>query len=159
VSRNTVHADIEGRRLQGALHQAESLCQARGVRLTLQRRQVLEILCRSPRPMGAYDILDELQQQIPGARPTTIYRALAFLQRQGLIHRIESLNAFLGCLHPEHPHAYQFLICRRCGLVQELEDEGVERSLGRVAEATGFEPDSRVVEVIGRCASCTGKGR
>jgi len=158
MSREPAHADI-GARLQGVLHQAESLCRVRGVRLTLQRRQVLEILCRSPRPMGAYDILDQLLQRIPGARPTTVYRALAFLQQQGLIHRIESLNAFLGCLHPEHPHAGQFLICRRCGLVQEMEDEGVERSLGRVAEASGFEPDSRVVEVIGCCASCTGKGR
>jgi len=159
VSRNPVHTSIGGRRLQGALHQAESLCQARGVRLTLHRRQVLEILCRSPRPMGAYDILDELLQQIPGARPTTVYRALAFLQQQGLIHRIESLNAFLGCLHPEHPHAGQFLICRRCGLVQDLENEEVEHCLERAAEASGFELDSRVVEVIGCCASCTGKGR
>lgn len=145
-------------RMQEVLHQAERLCHARGARLTLQRRRVLEILCRSARPLGAYEILDELLREAPGARPTTVYRALAFLQEQGLIHRIESLNAFLGCLHPEHPHLGQFLICRRCGRVQELEDAGVERDLGRMARASGFQPDLRVVELLGCCADCAEGG-
>ncbi len=140
--------------LEESLVRAERLCHRRGARLTLQRRRVLEILCRSDRPLGAYEILDRLQRQVPGARPPTVYRALTFLQEQGLVHRIESLNAFLGCLHPEHPHLGQFLICRRCGRVEELEDAGVERDLGRLARAWGFRPDARVVELLGRCADC-----
>ena len=159
MSAGRTRTGIAGSPCHGALHRAESLCRERGVRLTLQRRQVLEILCRDPRPMGAYEILDRLLQRIPGARPTTVYRALGFLQQQGLIHRIESLNAFLGCPHPEHPHNGQFLICRRCGWVQELEDEAVEHSLRRAARASGFEPDSRVVELIGCCAGCADRDR
>ena len=52
-----------------------------------------------------------------------MYRALQFLQSQGLVHRLESLNAYVGCVHPEHPHASQFLICRDCGQVEELAHE------------------------------------
>ncbi|HEB96291.1 MAG TPA: transcriptional repressor [Sedimenticola thiotaurini] len=152
-------SSIDQAACDAALVRAEQLCRSRGARLTVQRRRVLEILCRSRRPLGAYEILDRLQQDTAGARPTTVYRALAFLQEQGLVHRIESLNAFLGCLHPEHPHLGQFLICRRCGRVQELEDAGVERDLGRMARASGFQPDLRVVELLGRCSDCTGGRR
>ena len=137
------------------LQQADRLCRERGVRLTRQRRQVLGILCSRLRSMGAYEILEQLAEMMPGAKPATVYRALRFLQQQGLVHRLESLNAFVGCVHPEHPHAGQFLICRDCGQVEELEDESVERDLGRAVRALGFRADSRVIEVTGCCARCT----
>lgn len=104
--------------------------------------------------MGAYEVLDELGKELPGARPPTVYRALAFLQEQGLVHRLESISAYVGCLHPDHHHAVQFLICRDCGAVQELTDAEVEHTLGRIAGRCRFEADSMVVEVTGRCAGC-----
>jgi Fur family zinc uptake transcriptional regulator len=137
------------------LEAAERICRERGVRLTEQRRRVLEILCSSHRPMGAYDILAELGEEMPGAKPPTVYRALEFLQAQGLVHRLESLNAFVGCTHPEHPHASQFLICRDCGEVEELESKSLGQTLDQALERSGFEADSRVIEVTGRCARCT----
>jgi len=136
------------------LRHAESLCRERGLRLTPRRRQVLQIVCNSPKPLGAYEILATLQAEQPGAAPPTVYRALEFLLAQGLIHRLETLHAFVGCEHPEHPHAGQFLICTRCGDVTELEDSQVASSLGRAAAASGFRPRHRVVEVTGTCAHC-----
>lgn len=140
------------------LRRADQICRERGARLTLQRRRVLEILCAGLQPMGAYEILERLAGSIPGARPATVYRALQFLQSQGLVHRLESLNAYVGCVHPHHPHASQFLICRDCGQVEELADPAVEQILGRAVRALGFRADSKVIEVTGCCARCAVSG-
>jgi Fur family zinc uptake transcriptional regulator len=107
--------------------------------------------------MGAYDILDLLKVQLPSAKPPTVYRALDFLLEQGLVHRLESLNAYVGCIHPEHPHASQFLICRDCGEVRELESRNVDRTLDSELKACGFKAESQVIEVTGRCLRCVGQ--
>ncbi len=138
---------------------AEQLCRERGVRLTEQRRRVLGLVCRADRPQGAYDILAAIQREQPRAAPPTVYRALDFLLEQGLIHRLETLHAFIGCNHPDHPHASQFLICNECGEVTELEDEAIADSLGEAAAASGFKPARRVVEVTGTCADCRTTGK
>jgi Fur family zinc uptake transcriptional regulator len=137
--------------LTALLARAADLCAERGARLTPRRRRVLEIICRSDRPLGAYQVLDQLGAK---AAPPTVYRALDFLLDQGLIHKLETLHAFVGCTHPEHPHASQFLICADCGDVTELEDPGVDGSLRTIARETGFRARRPVVEVIGTCADC-----
>ena len=141
--------------LNRSICMAEAICAAKGSRLTIQRRRILEILCFQSRPMGAYEILDQMREQVKGVKPPTVYRALEFLQSMGLVHRLESLKAFVGCVNPDHPHAGQFLICRNCGRVEEMEDAGVERRLGEAVSATGFLADSRVIEVTGCCADCS----
>lgn len=138
--------------LEQALGQAEALCRTRKVRLTEQRRRILRMVWQSDRPLGAYDILAAIQAEQPKAAPPTVYRALDFLLEQGLIHKLETLHAYIGCPHPEHPHAGQFLICKQCGEVTELEDREIARSLGAAAEASGFSLDRRVVELSGTCA-------
>ncbi len=142
--------------LQRALTRAEALCTKRGVRFTAQRRRVLELVCRAQRPIGAYEILDQLREGATAA-PPTVYRALDFLLEQGLVHKLETLHAFIGCTHPEHPHASQFLICADCGQVKELENEAIAGSLRSLEQETGFKPQRPVVEVIGTCARCTRK--
>jgi Fur family zinc uptake transcriptional regulator len=137
------------------LQQAEQICQERGVRFTAQRRQVLEIVCAARRPLGAYEILDAMRKSSGRTAPPTVYRALEFLKAQGLIHKLESLHAFVGCNHPDHPHASQFLICSECGGIDELEDEQVSQSLRRASRASGFTPQRRIVELIGTCESCS----
>lgn len=140
-----------------ALRQAEHLCRERGVRLTPQRRAVLELVCASPRPLSAYEILDRMGDGARIPAPPTVYRALDFLLRQGLVHKLASLHAFIGCAHPEHPHASQFLICAACGEVDELEDEPLMRHLTAAAQAVGFLPEQPVVELLGTCAQCRRK--
>ena len=144
--------------LDEVLRRAEGLCRRRGVRFTSQRRQVLEIVCAADRPMGAYEILDAMRDAVPGAAPATVYRALDFLLVQGLVHKLETLHAFVGCTHPEHPHFSQFLICSECGNIDELEDEHIARSLREAADSTGFRPKRRIVEVIGTCDRCSRDG-
>jgi Fur family transcriptional regulator, zinc uptake regulator len=141
------------------LDRAQALCQGRGVRLTDQRRRVLAILCGAGRPIGAYEIMDAMREGARAVAPPTVYRALDFLLGQGLIHKLESLHAFVGCDHPGEPHSSQFLICAACGGVTELDDAGVDSSLCSVAQGSGFETQRRVVEVIGTCAGCVGKDR
>jgi Fur family zinc uptake transcriptional regulator len=136
------------------VQQAERLCLDRGVRLTEQRRRVLELICLADKPQGAYDILAAIQRQQPRAAPPTVYRALDFLLEQGFIHKLETLHAFVGCNHPDHPHASQFLICDECGDVTELDDNAIADSLIEAAEASGFKPSRRVVELTGTCAGC-----
>jgi len=142
--------------LQQKLQQAQACCVEQGGRLTLQRRQVLSVLLDSDRPMGAYQILDALRDQHPTIAPPTVYRALDFLQQHGLIHKLETLHAYISCSHPDHAHHSQFLICTGCGDVLELEDAQVVHSLDHAATASGFKPNQDVVEVTGYCAQCSG---
>lgn len=137
-----------------ALHHAESLCKERGARLTDIRRQVFELVWQSHAPVGAYDVLEGLNQRERKAQPPTVYRALEFLMDQGLIHRIESLNAYIGCAQPGDAHTGQFLICRDCGATAELIDSAIDAAIGRGAEAAGFAIEHPTVELEGVCARC-----
>jgi Fur family zinc uptake transcriptional regulator len=141
-----------------ALAQAESLCAARGARLTALRRRVLELVWASHRPRGAYDILEELGDQ-PGAggrraAPLTVYRALEFLVGQGLVHRIESLNRYVGCAEPGASHSGQFLVCDGCGVAFELNDAGITTAISDCAGIRGFRVLRPTVEVHGLCPAC-----
>jgi len=140
--------------LTAFLHYAQELCAERGMRLTPQRAEVLAIIATADRPLGAYDILQLLQQAHPGAAPPTVYRALDFLQQQGLIHRLASLQAYLVCDHPHHNHQGQFLICSDCGKVKEMEDASIQHSLDRAASQADFQMNSEIVEIVGRCGHC-----
>jgi Fur family transcriptional regulator, zinc uptake regulator len=146
-----------GRCSADAMAHAEALCAARGQRLTPLRRQVLETLAGSHRTLGAYEIMDRMATQGPRPAPITVYRALDFLLENGLVHRIESRNAFLACIG-EHESAGAattvFLICERCGAVGEASSAAVAETLQAAARAAGFSPKARVIEVTGICAHC-----
>jgi Fur family zinc uptake transcriptional regulator len=138
-----------------ALVSAEAICAAQGERLTALRRQVLALVWRDHHPVGAYDLLAAMQAEAGRkVAPPTVYRALDFLRQMGLVHRVESLNAYVGCRAPGRPHDVQFMICRRCRTAVELDDRGVVASLDAAAAASGFAIEQRVVEVSGLCARC-----
>lgn len=138
-----------------ALAAAEGLCQRQGARLTALRKRVLELVWASHRPLGAYDILAVLSEEDGRkAAPPTVYRALDFLLEQGLVHRIASLNAFIGCNHPGEAHQGHFLICRQCHTAIELEQGGIDTAIRASAQALGFAVEGQTVEVVGLCAQC-----
>lgn len=137
-----------------ALARVERVCAARGLRLTELRRRVLELVWASHMPMKAYDLLEKLQLERATAAPPTVYRALDFLVQEGFVHRIESLNAFIGCDIPERDHQGQFLICDNCGEAAELSDPDIEAALQDTAQTLGFRVDVSLVELKGRCARC-----
>jgi len=142
--------------LSARLQRAAESCARQGVRLTELRAAVLRLILQAHEPVGAYALLDRLRESHGNAKPPTVYRALDFLLAQGLIHRVERLNAFVGCMEEgAHAHPAQFLICGECGQVRELEDEVVEASIGSAARAAGFTPRRVTVEIEGVCARCT----
>lgn len=139
------------------LARAEAACAQRGARLTEIRRRVLELILAAGEPIGAYALLDRLRDRSGQGKPPTVYRALDFLLAQGLIHRVERLNAFVGC-HEEadHPHPVQFFICVECGSVAEFEDAAIGEAVAAVAARSGFVARRSTVEVEGVCAECVG---
>src|SRR5262245_32626046 len=102
-----------------AMAVAEALCAERGQRLTPIRRKVLAALLGSHKPLGAYEIIDRLAPKGPRPAPITAYRALEFLRENGFVHRIESRNAFIACVHNHADRALLvFLLCQPCGAVR-----------------------------------------
>ncbi|APX93075.1 transcriptional repressor [Halomonas sp. 1513] len=136
------------------IHQAEHQCQQRGVRFTPIRRRVLEMIASADGGLKAYDLLDKLAVEHASARPPTVYRALDFLIEQGLVHRIESLNAYVACPCPEHAHGFQLLICRLCGRVEELHLDDVNAQLASRARSLGFHVERQTIELLGTCEGC-----
>lgn len=134
---------------------AEAVCLERGQRLTAIRRKVLDELLGSHKPLGAYEIIDRLAQRGARPAPITAYRALEFLRENGLVHRIESRNAFIACVHT-HPagELVVFLICEHCGAVGEASSAELAASLTSAARAAGFSPKSPVIEITGECNHC-----
>ena len=149
------HADC----LAAAHEAAERLCARRGARLTELRRRVLELVWRSHEPVGAYAILERLGRERGRVAPPTVYRALDFLIAHGLVHRIASRNAYIGCAHPDRDHIGQFLVCSDCGSAAELDDRRIDRAIRSGAEAAGFAVEHPVVELAGRCPQCRDKSR
>ncbi len=137
---------------------AERICRAKGQKFTPIRRQVLQALSASHRPLGAYDVIAALSTDGIRPAPITVYRALDFLIANGLVHRIESRNAFLACVHAHGSGStVAFLICERCGAVGEVADAPAARNLNEAARRTGFTPRLSVVEITGICAHCRAK--
>jgi len=141
---------------RSALAAAEAHCARHRLNFTPQRRRVLEILLEGHRAMGAYEILDTLREEGLGAQPPVAYRALDFLVSNGFAHKIERLNAFIACTHPDAAHTPAFLICRSCNAVAETHAEPARGMLGAAADDAGFEIEQAVVEAVGRCPRCRG---
>ena len=146
---------LHGGVLGKALDDAERRCDAAGQRLTAPRRRVLELLLSNGAPVKAYDLMAAFGgADGDAAKPPTVYRALDFLQEHGFVHKIESLNAYVGCAEPTDRHGGQFLICGRCKAVAELDDPAIYETVRRRAEASGFTVQGQVIEVMGLCPRC-----
>ncbi|MDA7428213.1 transcriptional repressor [Primorskyibacter aestuariivivens] len=133
---------------------ADAYCAAHGLQFTPVRRRVLEILLTEHRAMGAYDLLETLGEEGFGSQPPVAYRALEFLVKHGFAHKIERLNAFVGCAHPGADHSPVFLICRGCKAVAEVQARPGEIVLNDLASAAGFRVERAVVEAEGLCPKC-----
>lgn len=140
-----------------ALAEAERLCETRGVRFTPLRRKVLELIWSNHESVKAYDLLDALKTFDAAAKPATVYRTLDFLLEQGLIHRVESLNAFVGCRQPGGRHELLLLICERCNTVDERAAPELMAAASAEIRVAQFKPRRQSFEVHGLCAACAGQ--
>ncbi|MGN4219982.1 Fur family transcriptional regulator, partial [Burkholderia gladioli] len=98
------------------------------MRLTVNQQRVLAALRQAAGPLSAYALLARLREQGFSA-PAQVYRALERLTAQGLVHRLESLNAYLACRQTAAcgPGLLAFAICDECGQVDEFVDPEVGR--------------------------------
>ena len=136
------------------LKKVETYCKEKGLRYTKPRRMTLEIIAASKRPVGAYKIIEEMAKVTQKPKPTTVYRAIDFLQQQGFIHKIESLNAFVIC-DADHTHqGSQFIVCHECGLVKEVHMCHLPDDVQKQIEAAGFKMDHWNTEIHGLCQNC-----
>ncbi|RYZ72361.1 MAG: transcriptional repressor [Lysobacteraceae bacterium] len=142
---------------RGFVAAVERACQERGLRLTPIRGRVLELIAAAGKPVKAYELLELVREKkgVGADAPPTVYRALDFLMANGFVHKLESVNAFVACHHPNSDqHSVPFLICDRCHSAVELEDREVVQQLEARAKALGFQPQAQTLEVHGLCARC-----
>jgi Fur family zinc uptake transcriptional regulator len=150
------HEAAHAARAPEALAEAERQCEERGLRLTPIRKQVLEQLYATHRPMSAYEVIDGLAAGgIKRLAPVTVYRALDFLMAEGFVHKLESRNAFIACpFRHARGDLVVFMICEACGGVDEVTSDPLTRALSAIAEDHHFTPRARVIELQGACAHC-----
>lgn len=137
-----------------ALQNAQSICDGKGVRFTPLRRQVLEMIWENHGPVKAYDLLDRLKGGETPARPPTVYRTLDFLLENGLAHKLNSLNAYVGCSHPLETHECYFLMCVQCGDITECCSAALADSIKDTARKNRFTPSHITLEIQGVCSAC-----
>ena len=149
---------------------AERYCQHAGLRFTKLRRMVLEQIAASHKAIGAYQILDNLQAEGLKIAPISVYRCLDFLQEAGLIHRLESTNAYFACQRTfddqydtgiaeiaskcSNVDPLVFLICEDCGIIGEVEESSLINLINSVAGANEFDVERSQLEIKGICKSC-----
>ncbi|HAR75858.1 MAG TPA: Fur family transcriptional regulator [Psychrobacter sp.] len=144
---------------------AKEQCRTHGVRFTPLREQIYMLVLQANKPVGAYDLITQLQQarlldsdnEIDGAKnvaPPTVYRSLEFLLSEGLIHQLTSINAYVPCCHPRAQHTAAFLICDQCQRVQECSSLPVQEMISFAEKDIGFTVARSVIELSGRCQAC-----
>lgn len=147
---------------------AKEQCKGRGVRFTPLRQQIYKLVLQANKPVGAYDLITQLQQarlaaadenttKLPAVKnvaPPTVYRSLEFLLDEGLIHQLTSINAYVPCCHPRAQHTAAFLICDACMRVQECSSLPVQEMMSFAEQDVGFIVARSVIELSGRCQAC-----
>jgi Fur family zinc uptake transcriptional regulator len=134
---------------------AEQQAKRHGQRWTNTRIQVYEALLDFGQPISAYQLMDEVARcNDRSVKPASVYRSLEALIAMGLVAKIESLNTFVACEHPDHDHQHVFLVCDNCGQVGELADQGISGQLAKGAALKGFKASRQVLELHGDCQTC-----
>lgn len=144
--------------IDARLDAAEAHCRERGARLTRGRREVLRLLMQHAGGVKAYQLLDELRD-IQGnvVAPPMVYRALDFLQEMGLVHRLDSLNAFVACKADHSEHSL-LLVCPQCGAVAETSAPGLGLTLAKALAQNGFVVQGDYLEIKAFCPTCAKGG-
>jgi len=140
--------------INNAISNAEMICQRKNIKLTKLRKRVLELIWTGHTPRKAYDLLTEFQKEDPAAKPATIYRTLDFLQEHTLIHRINRLNAYIGCVNPEQKDPYFLLVCLKCNNVEESIHPNYREFFNNMIKDHQFQCLNKTFEIEGKCQNC-----
>ena len=139
-----------------AIEQIENYFLKKNLQFTPLRRKVFDILMRDHKPLGAYEVLEALSEEGHSSSPPIAYRVLGFLIEHGFVHKIQSLNAFIACSHPNYSHSPAFVICRKCERVAEIDKKksGVNFQNPSIEN---FIVEKTTVEMTGVCTTCSSK--
>ena len=140
--------------IKKALIEAKIISDQRGVKLTKLRETVLKLIWKNHSYVKAYDLLDELRKIDPSAKPPTVYRSLDFLMQNGFIHKIQSLNAFVGCSHPSEHNECYFLICKECQSIEECHSKNINEFVQSTSNTNNFSANQVTLEISGICQEC-----
>ena len=169
TSSNCEHAhdvqDFTPQDVTERLKAAKEQSHLRGVRFTPLRQQIYKLVLQANKPVGAYDLITQLQQMrlsdndnepdgIKNVAPPTVYRSLEFLLSEGLIHQLTSINAYVPCCHPRAQHTAAFLICEQCQRVQECSSLPIQEMMIFAEQDVGFKVARSVIELSGHCQAC-----
>jgi len=149
----TVHGGLSARDREAAIAAAAARCEADGERMTGPRRRVLDLLLTAGEPVKAYDLIGRFGEEGQAAKPPTVYRALDFLERRGLVHRIASISAYVACSAGDKAHSAAFLICDCCGAAEEVAPS-VDPGFAEAAGRAGYLIERTTIEGHGRCPAC-----
>jgi Fur family zinc uptake transcriptional regulator len=152
----TAASDVDAR-VKASLDRASAIFEEKNMRFTDLRRKVFEEIASTTASVGAYEILDRLARKGTRLAPISIYRALDALLEAGVVHRLESKNAYFASRTLNEPRTGRrpmFLACEQCGQVVETDGEDIFAAIDQAAHGIGFEPRVKFVEVSGTCQQC-----
>ncbi|HEU4751510.1 MAG TPA: Fur family transcriptional regulator [Armatimonadota bacterium] len=125
-----------------------------GFRITRGRRLILEALGGAERPLSPYALHDLLATRGESVDTVSIYRTLETLEQSGLAHRVAFSGGYLPCRLEDHPGCHHHLICRECGLVEEVDCPGMASVERDAAAESRFRIERHLVEFVGLCPAC-----
>lgn len=147
-------------RVKTSVDRATEIFAEKNLRFTDLRRKVFEEIASTQASVGAYEVLDRLAKKGTRLAPISVYRALDALLEAGVVHRLESKNAYFACGRLDRSRNGRrpmFMSCEKCGHVFEADGEDIFTSIDAAARATKFEPRVKFVEVSGTCSACAAK--
>lgn len=149
-SRDETASEIEDQ-----LTLAREIARAAGKSLTPVRAHFYRRLLTEG-PLGAYDLLEGLDG-VASAKPPTAYRTLEFLQELGLIRKLQSVSKYIATPLTEVTKPMAFVVCRECGVTEQLDCEPSQAIIFDRAKQNGFEQIDSTIEISGRCGDphCT----
>ena len=144
--------------LNASISRVDEICRSNNLGFTNIRKQVFEIIIKNNKPIKAYQILDEIRNITnKPSHPPTVYRAIDFLIENGFVHKLNSINSFVGCFHPKTHEECYFLICKKCNIYQECCDDNLKDRISRTAIHNNFIISNTTLEIEGHCLDCSKK--
>lgn len=140
--------------IESRLKRAEQLCQQTSSQFTPIRKTLLALIYSYKEHLTAYELLNLYRKENPKAESMTIYRALDFLLKQHLIHRLASQNTYVACDIPHEDHRAHFLLCEKCGRSQEIRSTHLEKAIKKIANEYDFVASNKPIEILGTCKAC-----
>jgi len=136
--------------IPATLAQAEQAIALKGGRFTAIRKHIYQLLLSAPYPLGAYEIIEQLNG-VGSQKPPTVYRALAWLIDHGLVAKISYNSRYTAMPIGVEADDLAFVICRKCGDTDTVEAPGLSKSLHQTAKDRGFAETQMVIEIVGLC--------